>query len=124
MRLKLVSFTAAMSVVAGPTTAADGLTEAATTSAIVAVSRAAASLSVTTNASSYASGSTATVTAHLGTTYNGRTVTIYAQPYGGNKTPVKTGTVDGVATPRCVCGRRRQVGQPARTHRRVHQAGE
>ncbi|MGW3262815.1 YncE family protein [Streptomyces sp. NPDC001056] len=72
----------------------DASHQAATASAIVQVSRAATSLSVTTDASSYAYGATATVTAHLGTTYNGRTVSIYAQPYGGGKTLVKTGTVD------------------------------
>ncbi|MGW1165483.1 hypothetical protein [Streptomyces sp. NPDC002550] len=72
----------------------DASHQAATASAIVQVSRAATALSVTTNASSYAYGATATVTAHLGTTYNGRTVAIYAQPYGGGKTLVKTGTVD------------------------------
>ncbi|MFF4208960.1 hypothetical protein ACFYZE_06200 [Streptomyces sp. NPDC001796] len=72
----------------------DASHEAATASAIVQVSRTATALSVTTNASSYAYGATATVTAHLGTTYNGRTVSIYAQPYGGGKTLVKTGTVD------------------------------
>jgi hypothetical protein len=58
------------------------------------VSRATTSLSVTTDASSYAYGVTATVTAHLGATYNSRTVSVYAQPYGGKKTLVKTGTVD------------------------------
>jgi hypothetical protein len=72
----------------------DASHQAATASAIVQVSRAATALSVTTNASSYAYGATATVTAHLGTTYNGRTVSIYAQPYGGKKALVKTGTVD------------------------------
>jgi hypothetical protein len=74
--------------------AGDATHQAATASAIVQVSRATTSLSVTTNASSYAYGATATVTAHLGTTYNSRTVAIYAQPYGGKKTLVKTGTVD------------------------------
>jgi hypothetical protein len=74
--------------------AGDATRQVATASAIVQVSRATTSLSVTTNASSYAYGATATVTAHLGTTYNSRTAAIYAQPYGGKKTPVKTGTVD------------------------------
>ncbi|MGW0208921.1 hypothetical protein ACWDZ8_24990 [Streptomyces sp. NPDC003233] len=72
----------------------DASHNAATASAIVQVSRTVTALSVTTNASSYAYGATATVTAHLGTTYNGRTVSIYAQPYGGGKTLVRTGTVD------------------------------
>lgn len=60
----------------------------------VAVSRTAASVSVTTNASTYSYGAKAAVTAHLGTTYNGRTVSVYATPYGGTKTLVRTGTVD------------------------------
>lgn len=72
----------------------DASHQAATTSAIVQMSRAATAVSVTTNASSYAYGATATVTAHLGTTYNSRTVSVYATPYGGTKTLVKTGTVD------------------------------
>jgi hypothetical protein len=72
----------------------DAAHQAATASAIVQVSRATTSLSVTTNASSYTYGATATVTAHLGKTNNSRTVAIYAQPYGGKKTLVKTGTVD------------------------------
>ncbi|MCX4575276.1 hypothetical protein OHB41_19210 [Streptomyces sp. NBC_01571] len=67
---------------------------AAAASAIVQVSRATTSLSVAANASTYAYGATATVTAHLGTTYNGRTVSLYATPAGGKKTLVKTGTVD------------------------------
>ncbi|MEU8587017.1 hypothetical protein AB0C59_08440 [Streptomyces sp. NPDC048664] len=72
----------------------DASHRAATASAIVQVSRAATALSVTTDASSYAYGATATVTAHLGTTYDGRTVSLYAQPYGGSKALVRTGTVD------------------------------
>ncbi|CAM5714963.1 hypothetical protein [Streptomyces aurantiogriseus] len=72
----------------------DASHRAATTSAIVQVSRAATAVSVTTNASSYAYGATATVTAHLGTTYNSRTVSIWATPHGGTKALVKTGTVD------------------------------
>jgi YVTN family beta-propeller protein len=72
----------------------DATHQAATASAIVQVSRAATALSVTTNASSYSYGAMATVTAHLGTTYDSRTVAIYAQPYGGTKSLVKIGTVD------------------------------
>ncbi|MEU4112725.1 hypothetical protein [Streptomyces sp. NPDC027717] len=68
--------------------------QAATASATVQVSRVTTSLSVAANASTYAYGATATVTAHLGTTYNGRTVSLYATPAGGKKTLVKTGTVD------------------------------
>lgn len=72
----------------------DAAHRAATASAIVQVSRTATAVSVTTNASTYAYGATATVTAHLGTTYDSRTVSIWATPYGGTKTLVKTGTVD------------------------------
>ncbi|MFF7381657.1 hypothetical protein [Streptomyces griseoluteus] len=67
---------------------------AATASATVQVSRATTSLTVTADASTYAYGATATVTARLGTTYNGRTVSLWATPAGGTKTLVKTGTVD------------------------------
>ncbi|WP_327122092.1 hypothetical protein OG206_32185 [Streptomyces sp. NBC_01341] len=74
--------------------AADTNHRAASASAIVQVSRATTSLSVAANASTYAYGATATVTAHLGTTYNGRTASLYATPAGGKKTLVKTGTVD------------------------------
>ncbi|MFG3358799.1 RHS repeat domain-containing protein [Streptomyces griseofuscus] len=72
----------------------DASHQPAIASAIVQVSRTATALSVTTKASSYAYGASAAVTAHLGTTYDGRTVSLYAQPYGGAKTLVKTGTVD------------------------------
>lgn len=74
--------------------AGDTSHRAATASAIVQVSRATTSLSVAANASTYTYGATATVTAHLGTTYNGRTASLYATPAGGKKTLVKTGTVD------------------------------
>jgi hypothetical protein len=68
--------------------------QAVSASATVQVSRSATAVSVTTDAPSYAYGATAKVTAHLGTTYNGRTLAIYAQPYGGRQTLIKTGTVD------------------------------
>ncbi|MGA5729133.1 hypothetical protein ACPCI1_10845 [Streptomyces seoulensis] len=74
--------------------AGDEAHQAATASATVQVSRATTSLSVAADASTYAYGATATVTAHLGTTYNGRTVSLWATPAGGKKTLVKTGTVD------------------------------
>lgn len=74
--------------------AGDASHEAAKASAIVQVSRVATSVSVATNASTYTYGATATVTAHLGTTYNSRTVSIWATPAGGRKTLVKTATVD------------------------------
>lgn len=72
----------------------DSTHQAVTASATVQVSRSAAAVSITTNAPSYAYGATAKITAHLGTTYNGRTLAIYAQPYGGRKALIKTGTVD------------------------------
>ncbi|TGN79495.1 hypothetical protein E5083_07675 [Streptomyces bauhiniae] len=74
--------------------AGDGGHRAATASATVQVSRATTSLTVAADASTYAYSATATVTAHLGTTYNGRTVSLWATPAGGKKTLVKTGTVD------------------------------
>ncbi|WP_043667017.1 YncE family protein [Streptomyces xylophagus] len=72
----------------------DAAHEAATASATVQVSRAATTVSVTSNVSTYTYGATATVTAHLGTTYNSRTVSIWATPAGGRKTLVKTAAVD------------------------------
>lgn len=63
-------------------------------SAAVQVSRSATAVSLSTDAPSYTYGATAKITAHLGTTYNGRVLALYAQPYGGEKTLVTTGTVD------------------------------
>ncbi|MFJ5531640.1 hypothetical protein [Streptomyces sp. NPDC093261] len=65
-----------------------------TASAKVQVSRATPTLSVTTDAKSYHSGATAKVTAHLGTTYNSRSVTLYDQPAGTSRTQLKSGKVD------------------------------
>ncbi|MDI5963470.1 hypothetical protein [Streptantibioticus silvisoli] len=83
----------------GPTTytasfAGDAGRNPAAGTATVQVSRLTPQLSITTDRSSYANGSTATVTAHLGTTYNGRSVEIYAHPYGGATTLIHSGTVD------------------------------
>ncbi|MEU6227228.1 hypothetical protein [Streptomyces sp. NPDC047042] len=72
----------------------DASHQAAKASATVQVSRAATTVSVATNESTFNYGSTATVTAHLGTTHNGRTVSIWATPAGGQKTLVKTAAVD------------------------------
>ncbi len=72
----------------------DSTHQAVNASATVQVSRSATAVSITTNAPSYAYGATAKITAHLGTTYNGRTLAIYAQPYGGKKALIETGTVD------------------------------
>ncbi|MEV6050377.1 hypothetical protein [Streptomyces sp. NPDC052107] len=65
-----------------------------TASAKVQVSRATPTLSVATDAKSYHSGATAKVTAHLGTTYNSRSVTLYVQPAGKPRTQLKSGKVD------------------------------
>ena len=72
----------------------DATHQATTASSTVQVSRAASAVSVTSNESTYTYGATATVTAHLGTTYNSRTVSIWATPAGGTKTLVKTAAVD------------------------------
>jgi hypothetical protein len=72
----------------------DASHQAATASAIVQVSRAATTVSVATNASTYTYGATATVTAHLGATYNSRTLSIWATPAGGRKTLVTSAAVD------------------------------
>ncbi|MEU6341433.1 hypothetical protein ABZ883_10865 [Streptomyces sp. NPDC046977] len=60
----------------------------------VAVSRAATSVGIKTNLSVYSYGATATVTGHLGKTGKSRVVSIWAQPAGGTKQLVKTGTVN------------------------------
>ncbi|MFJ8779440.1 YncE family protein [Streptomyces sp. NPDC102476] len=65
-----------------------------TASQTVQVSRATPGLSVTTDAKSYRSGATVKITAHLGTTYNSRLVTLYAQPAGKSRTVLKSGKVD------------------------------
>ncbi|WP_326665464.1 choice-of-anchor D domain-containing protein [Streptomyces canus] len=58
------------------------------------VSRAAASVTITADHSTYNYSQSAKITAHLGTTYNSRTVAIYAKPFGGTSVLVKSGTVD------------------------------
>ncbi|MBW8796272.1 MAG: hypothetical protein JF597_22535 [Streptomyces sp.] len=65
-----------------------------TASAKVQVSRATPGLTVATDAKSYHSGATVKVTAHLGTTYNSRSVTLYDQPAGMSRTQLKSGKVD------------------------------
>ncbi|WP_030671778.1 Ig-like domain-containing protein [Streptomyces cellulosae] len=62
--------------------------------ATVQVSRVSTFLTIATDHSTYAYGQTAKVTAHLGTTYNKRTVALYAQPFGGTSVLVRSGTVD------------------------------
>ncbi|MER7838470.1 hypothetical protein ABTY98_21920 [Streptomyces sp. NPDC096040] len=65
-----------------------------TASAKVQVSRATPTLNVTTDAKSYHSGATVKVTAHLGTTYNSRSVTLYDQPAGKSRTLLKSAKAD------------------------------
>jgi hypothetical protein len=65
-----------------------------TASAKVQVFRATPGLTVATDAKAYRSGASVKVTAHLGTTYNSRSVTLYAQPAGKSRTLLKSGTVD------------------------------
>ncbi|MFE9454572.1 hypothetical protein [Streptomyces sp. NPDC006739] len=72
----------------------DSTHQTTSASATVQVSRSTTALSISSDASSYAYGATAKVTAHLGTTYNGHTLSIYAEPYHGKKALVRTGTVD------------------------------
>jgi hypothetical protein len=58
------------------------------------VARTSTSLSITTNATSYAYGATARITVHLGTTYNNRTVSVFARKtITGKTTLIKTATV-------------------------------
>ncbi|MDI5973841.1 hypothetical protein POF50_031635 [Streptomyces sp. SL13] len=68
--------------------------DATSRTATVHVTRTPAAVAVTTDASAYAPDALATVTAHLGTPDDGRTVSVWAQPSGGTKTLVKTGAVD------------------------------
>lgn len=58
------------------------------------VARTATDLTVTTDAALYPYRAAATVTVHLGATYDDRTVTLHATPYGGAPTLVASGTVD------------------------------
>ena len=72
----------------------DSSTASATASRSVNVTLNPTSLTVSTGAAVYTYKPTITVTAHLGTTGSNRTVSIYAQPAGGSKKLLKTGTVD------------------------------
>jgi hypothetical protein len=51
-------------------------------------------VTLVTNKSTYAYGERATVTAHLGTTFNGRVVTLYATPSGGTRVVLLSGQVN------------------------------
>ncbi|MFF7192793.1 YncE family protein [Streptomyces sp. NPDC008079] len=61
---------------------------------VVQVSRLATAASVKTNRATYAYGSTATVTGHLGKTGKSRVLSIWAQPAGGQKKLVKSAKVN------------------------------
>jgi hypothetical protein len=67
----------------------------ATASHTVTVTRIPASLTVTTGSATFTYEPTIHVTAHLGPTYSDRTVSIYAQPFGGtSRVLLKTGQVN------------------------------
>lgn len=63
--------------------AGDSATAPATTAKTVLVTGLPTALKLTTNATNYSYDAKVTATAHLGTTYTGRTVTIYEEPIGG-----------------------------------------
>lgn len=68
------------------TWAGDSTHAATTTTRKVSVPRAATSLTITADRSLYTYKASATVKVHLGTTYNGRTVSVYARPLGTSAT--------------------------------------
>lgn len=72
-------------LVGGPVTwtfsyAGNALHRAVTTKKVVTIARATTTLTIVPSASKYKYGATATLTVHLGTTYNSRTVSVYARP--------------------------------------------
>jgi YVTN family beta-propeller protein len=75
------------------TWAGDATHAGTTTRVLVKVLGLATTVSITTSAGPYSYGAKPVVVAHLGTT-KVRTLSIYAQPYGGTKTRIKVGTVD------------------------------
>ncbi|NES37642.1 hypothetical protein G3554_15955 [Micromonospora sp. PPF5-17] len=72
----------------------DATHPAASRSVTVQVSRAATALSVTSKVTALRTGRGSTVTAQLGTTYNNRTVCLYAQPQRRPRVTLTCGTVD------------------------------
>ncbi|MFD8807090.1 Ig-like domain repeat protein [Streptomyces sp. NPDC059597] len=78
------------------TYAGDATHAPASGSDAVAVSRKSTSLSLNNNGKLYAYGKDVTFTAHLGTTYKNRTVSLYADPFGSDKSKklLKTAKVD------------------------------
>ena len=75
------------------TWAGDATHAGTTTRVVMKVTGLATALSITTSPGPYNYGARPLVVAHLGTT-KVRTLSIYATPYGGSKTRLKTGTVD------------------------------
>lgn len=63
-------------------------------SATVQVSRLTSKVTISTNAARYRYHARAYVSAHLGTTYNGRTLAIYATPYRGKRTLLRATAVN------------------------------
>ncbi|MFI9467765.1 YncE family protein [Streptomyces sp. NPDC052492] len=76
--------------------AGDATHAPASGAAAVEVSRKATSLTLNNNGKVYAYGKKVTFTAHLGTTYRNRTVSIYADPFGADKPKrlLRTGKVN------------------------------
>jgi hypothetical protein len=74
--------------------AGTGTRAPATATYVLSATRLPTFLSIGTDHPSYQYGQLARVTAHLGTTYTERHVTIYAQRVGGTKKPIAYGVVD------------------------------
>jgi hypothetical protein len=75
--------------------AGNSTTQAATATRAVKITRIVTSLTLTTNKTDYTYKAKVTITAHLGATYTGRTVTIYAQAFGSSgKKEIKSGRVN------------------------------
>ena len=75
--------------------AGDSTTQTATATRAVKITRIPTSLTLTSNKTNYAYKARVTITAHLGTTYTGRTVVIYAQVFGSSgKKAIKSGRVN------------------------------
>jgi hypothetical protein len=64
----------------------DATSSSASASAMITIARASTSLSIKASAMRYAYGAKATVTVHLGATYNRRDVFVYARPLGTSVT--------------------------------------
>jgi hypothetical protein len=74
--------------------AGDATHAAVSSKATVEVSRLPVSLTITANATTYPYLAAATVTAHLGTTHDSRSICIYAQATGGTRKALACGTVN------------------------------